>query len=194
VKEASADDRFFIYMFPKTRESIIERLSILEQIEGRDMTARRNYILNYAGRFKKINHTVEQRLEYFFQRLYFNNFKDRFIAFRKSDTLLKIVIVYFVLNGHLVFTSIILELNPFISFSELFVLYLKFSIILFPVSLLTAIMQLFFLGLFLSFVSLFDNSGKVRRMSTCVEEIVRSCKIGGRESVINLNDPDDFDY
>jgi hypothetical protein len=55
-------------------------------------------------------------------------------------------------------------------------------------------MQLFFLGLFLSFVSLFDNSGKVRRMSTCVEEIVRSCKIGGRESVINLNDPDDFDY
>lgn len=191
VKKQNIRDKYFVFMYPLKKESVISRLELLKTLNPAKYKLHHENIESVLVKYRRLNSSISNKLEYYFQSLYFNNFKDRFIAFKTAPVTLKIFILLIILTSNLIVSLYFYDILEFTEKFSFLQFYLFFSIILIFVTLLFVIIELFVLGLFLSFFSLFDTSGKIRRISVHLEEIIRSVKPGGRKTKIGLPDMDE---
>ncbi|MBN1118445.1 MAG: hypothetical protein JXA77_14635 [Bacteroidales bacterium] len=193
LRHQTLEDSYFVYMYPRSIDSIAKRIRILKSLHPESVKSYAQYITEYLRQYKRINHTVSNQLEKYFQVAYFDNFKDRWIAIRTAGIIIKLFIIVVLFSTHLGVAAFGYEYLDLASNTSFIGFYLARSILLSPVTLLITITEFLIFGVFFSFVSIFDKTGKFRRFSVHLDEIIRSLKPGGRDTKILLPDSDDYD-
>ena len=192
-KNQTKEDVFFTWMFPRNNDSISKRLNILEAIHPDRIVMHRKNIDRYLNQYPMINETISTRIEYYFQTAYFNNFKEKYIAFKSAGLLINSFVIIILVLTNLGITAFGYDYLRFSQEYSFLKFYLLFSLILTPITILITVLQFLIIGVILSFISLFDNSGKIRRFSVHLDEMVRSLKPGGRKAEVGLMSNDELD-
>lgn len=188
-------DRYFLFLGgTENKEFVIGYLEMLEIINNRSY-ARQIKRLEALFSKRKRNQRDSDRIEIIIQQSYFNQFNDRWIAFKRADWPLRILILLCLLAGILSFVSIIATIredDPDPLTFSVFLLYFLIGII--P----TFLFSLIIVGaysLFFTILSIvFPNRGSVIRRSIILDEVIKGLKPGGRDTPVEFGENDLYEY
>lgn len=193
LKKQTYRDLFFKDMYPANYDAVARRLKILEIIHPNTTGIYRKKIISYLKQYSRINNTISLRLEYFFQAAYFDNFRDKLIAYKTACLQTKLFILVILVMSNIIIALLSYEFMDFSYDHTFFEFYLIYSLALAPVAIVITLVQILFLGVVLSFFNLFDKSGKIRRFSVHLDEMVKALKPGGRKAEVGLMSTDELE-
>lgn len=181
-KKQSEAEQFFVNYDTLNRETLIRKLEFLEQEKQ----------LNLSPLKARINGIRQRHIEHFandidtvLEKIYFDYFKDNWIAFRKASWALKIVFFSGLLIGFYIFGYILYRNGG----EELSIWVFLLPFILFPVSFVLSFIYIMILSVFLTLFRFFaPRRGAVVYscvLFNCMIKAVGPGRTGGGVSDVN---------
>ena len=187
IRPKNMDDEFFHLSRKTGKDVMISRIKILEQINNRDYKS----CITEIEKFYSdgiITESESDRMEEMITNMYFNNFKERWSAFKRAELPMKIIFIALIVYGFF-YASLLVFI---VYHQDKYATGFPFTgIIIVDVSLIFPyLLALTLLGFFALIISMFNlffsNSGGVNRAAITSTELVRSLKPGGRKTEIVL--------
>ncbi len=187
IKTKNIQDEFF-YLSRKTKkETILARIKLLEEINQTEYKSDIKEIEKYYSD-GRITEAEANNLEKIITNAYFNNFKEKWSAFKRADFPLKFIFILSLLYGF-VYVNLVFVAG----FSQLHDVDVSLTVILIAVNASLILPYLFsltllgFLATFLAMLNLpFSEHGGINRAVITSEELVKALKPGGRKTRVQL--------
>lgn len=187
IKPKDKKDEFFHLSQKAKKETILERIKLLEEINDADYSRDKIEIEKYY-RDGRITESEASKMEKIITNTFFDNFKTKWKAFKSADTGMKILFLFLIVYGfvyvNLVFIAGYKHLDEFGLSLEITLLIINASLLL---PYLFSLTLLGFLSTFLAMLNLrFSERGGINRAAITSEELVKALKPGGRKTQIVL--------
>jgi hypothetical protein len=188
IRQKNIHDDFFHLSRKTTKETMIERIKMLEEM---NQVEYRLDIMEIEKIYKDgiVTESEADRMEEIITNSYFNNFYGKWSAFKHADLSMKIIFIMCLAYGfvyvNLIFViGIPLSSRYPISVPTSAVIFMNASLIL---PFLFSLVLLGFFSMFLSMLNIpFNEYGGINRAAITSTELIRSLKPGGRKTKIVL--------
>lgn len=190
------DELFSFFDGNIKEENLINQIRVLGKINNHNYESQIKQIRAYFADHK-ISDKEFNEIDRFMTKAYFDEFHDRWIAFRKADMVLKLVCIYSVLASALMYLMIIFNVetlgelsnlsespNVFFDFSSIIGYLILGFFLLYVFMLLCLGAYSMFFG---SISMLFSKKGNIVRRMYILDEMIRALKPGGRYTPIFPN-------
>lgn len=187
VRPKNIHDEFFHLSRKIKKETMLERIRLLEQINQCSYAGDRAEIEKFYSD-GRITEAEAIKMEQIITNTYFNNFKNKWIAFSRADLSLKCLFIIFVVYGffyvNLVFIAGYSQIKE-PDYSLQATLIVLNATLLLPY--LFALTSLGFLAVFIAMLNLvFSERGGINRAAITTEELIKALKPGGRKTPVIL--------
>jgi hypothetical protein len=190
------DELFSFYNGEIKEENLINQIKALGKLKGENYESQlKQFHLFFADNV--ISDREYKEIERFITMGYFDNFKDRWIPFKKADPVLILVCFYSILAAFLLLFMIVFKVEHLSDLSHVKIVTPEFltNIVSFIGALLIGVaLSYLFLLLFLGAYSmmftglsmLFPKKGNLVRRSYILDEMIKCLKPGGRYTPVIL--------
>jgi hypothetical protein len=186
IKRKDMHDEFFHLSRKTKKETMLERIRLLEKINQADYRSDMIEIEKFYSD-GRITEAEADKMEKIITNTYFNNFQSKWIAFKRAEFPMKALFILSLLYGFVYVNLVFIEgYNGFETdlSLELILIIVNVSLIL---PYLFSLTLLGFLATFISMLNLsFSEYGGINRATITSEELVKALKPGGRKTKIVL--------
>ncbi len=185
IRPKNMDDEFFHLSNKTGKDVMIARIKLLEQINNKDY---KGYIKEIEKFYSDgiITESESDRMEEMITNMYFNNFKERWSAFKRAELPMKIIFIALLAYGFFyasLLVFVVYHQDKYATgFPFTYIIIVDVSLI-FPY--LLALTLLGFFALIISMFNLFFSKyGGINRAAITSTELIKSLKPGGRTTEI----------